>query len=142
MSGENPSVNRYLNDKAMDRIDHALGRPIFPMRETYRNHYATAADGELAKCFDGSAHWSLNGQRGDMAFYSVNDAGRKALADYVSNLKDKHRPFVVSFDRYSRIVPERTRAKAKYACYLAVSDTWSELTFSAFCKSASVRSAA
>ena len=30
------SVNRYLEDKGMDRIDHALGRPVDPMRETYR----------------------------------------------------------------------------------------------------------
>lgn len=28
-------VNRYLKDKAMDHIDHALGRPVDPMDETY-----------------------------------------------------------------------------------------------------------
>lgn len=139
MSNENPTVNRYFNDKAMDRIDHALGRPIYPMRETYRNHYATNADGALAKAFDASPHWTLNGRRDDMAFYSVNDTGRKALAEHISSLKDQHRPFLVSFDGYSSIIPERTRAKAKYAYYLSVSDTRSELTFSAFSKHATVR---
>jgi hypothetical protein len=79
-TNENPSVNRYLKDKPMDRIDHALGRPIWPMRETYRNHYATDATGTLAIDFAFSAHWQQRGQSGDMAFFAVTLAGRKARA--------------------------------------------------------------
>ncbi|WP_319533384.1 hypothetical protein [uncultured Cohaesibacter sp.] len=38
----NHSVNRSLDDKAMDAIDHALGRPVDPMSESYRNYYCAA----------------------------------------------------------------------------------------------------
>lgn len=72
----NPRVNRYLKDKAMDHIDHALGRPVDPMGETYRNHFATGADGKDAKQFAASSNWEKVGQRDDMAFFAVTDAGR------------------------------------------------------------------
>lgn len=41
---KNPTVNRYLKDKAMDHIDHALGRPVDPLRESYRNHFYLCSD--------------------------------------------------------------------------------------------------
>lgn len=139
---ENPKVNRCLADKSFDHIDHALGRPIYPLRETYRNHFATDATGALASEFDASPHWTKNGQRDDMAFYRVTDRGRQALADYIASQPDAWKPFIVAFDGYTSIVPERTRSKAKYAYYLAVSDGWSELTFADFCKRSTVRRAA
>ncbi|RUU29709.1 hypothetical protein [Mesorhizobium sp. M6A.T.Ce.TU.016.01.1.1] len=142
MSTENPTVNRYFADKHIDRIDHALGRPVWPLRETYRNHFATDANGEKAAEFDASPHWTKIGQRDDMAFYSVTDQGRAALADHIACQPDAWQPFLISFDGFTRIVPERTRSKAKYAYYLIVSDAWSELTFGEFCKRASVRRAA
>lgn len=37
-------VNRYLKDKAMDRMDHALGCPVDPMQETFRNYYVVGDD--------------------------------------------------------------------------------------------------
>lgn len=139
MSIANPTVNRYLADKAMDRIDHALGRPIWPLRETYRNHYATNAGGPLGMV--ASPFWSKSGQQGDMAFYAVTEAGRIALDIYLEDIESPWRPFVVSFGGFSRIIPERSRSKAKYAYYLAVSDAWSDLTFAEFCKTATARSA-
>ncbi|TIS78013.1 MAG: hypothetical protein E5W94_11485 [Mesorhizobium sp.] len=139
---DNPTVNRWLEDKDMDHIDHALGRPIYPLRATYRNHFAIDASSTMAAGFDASPHWTKRGQRDDMAFYSVTEAGRQALADHLSKIKDPWRAFLVSFDGYSSIVPERNRNKAKYSYYLMVSDSWSELTFSAFCKRATVRNAA
>lgn len=142
MSIENPPVNRYFVDKAIDHIDHALGRPVWPLRETYRNHFATDANGGKAAEFDASPHWTKTGQRDDMAYCSVTDLGRAALADHISDLPDPVQPFEVTFDGYTHIVPERTRSRAKYAYYLVVSDAWSELTFRAFCKRATVRRAA
>ncbi len=56
----------------MDRIDHALGRPIWPLRETSRNYFATQADGKLAKTFDASDHWTRGGVSGEMAFYTMS----------------------------------------------------------------------
>ncbi|TIO14013.1 MAG: hypothetical protein E5X86_26545 [Mesorhizobium sp.] len=126
MSIDNPTVNRWFADKAIDYIDHALGRPIYPLRETYRNHFATDA----------------NGARDDMAFYSVTQLGRQTLADHIASQPDPWQPFLVTFEGHTSIVPERTRAKAKYAYYLIVSDSWSELTFGTFCKRSTVRRAA
>lgn len=40
---ENLRVDRYLENQAMDHIDHALGRPLDPLGETYRNFYATGS---------------------------------------------------------------------------------------------------
>ena len=31
---ENPTVNQFLPDKMIDKIDHALGRPIHPFKKT------------------------------------------------------------------------------------------------------------
>ncbi|MER8560126.1 hypothetical protein [Mesorhizobium sp. M0578] len=143
MSLDNPTVNRYFADQAIDHIDHALGRPIWPLRETYRNHFATDTDGEQAATFEASPHWTKTGQHRDMAFYSVTEQGRKALADHISSQPNAWQPFLITFDGYTRIVPERTQSKAKkYAYYLVVSDSWSELTFGEFCKRSTVRRAA
>lgn len=138
----NPSVNRYLEDKAFDHIDHALGRPIYPLRESHRNYFATGSSGEHAARFESSPFWRKTGQRDDMAFYSVTDAGRKALCDHLASLPKPHHAFVVSFAGYTRIVPERTRAKARYAYYLEISDCDCDLTFRDFSKRCSVRRAA
>ena len=142
MSTDNPAVNRYFVDKAIDHIDHALGRPIWPLRETHRNHFATDANGALAARFAASPHWTRTGLHGDMAYFSVTDLGRHALADHIAGQQGSWQPFLITFDGYTSIVPERTRAKAKYAYYLTVSDAWDELTFGEFCKRSTVRRAA
>lgn len=142
MSIDNPTVNRYFADKAIDHIDHALGRPIFPLRETYRNHFATDANGALAAAFQASPHWTKTFQRDDMAFYGVTDQGRRALADHIASQPDAWQPFLITFDGYTRIVPERTRSKAKYAYYLEISDCCGDLSFGAFCQRVTVRRAA
>lgn len=142
MAFENPSVNRWLEDKGMDHIDHALGRPIYPCGETYRNHFATDASSHLAAEFDGSPYWAKTRQWDDIAFYSVTDAGRQALDAHLSKMDDPWQPFIVEFDGFTTIVPAKTRSKAKYAYYLRVSDSWSELTFAAYSKRAKVRRAA
>lgn len=66
------------------KMHHALGNPRDPQAETYRNHYAANREGEIAprlRMFpkfweedDGQAPKSA------MAFFSVTDAGRAALA--------------------------------------------------------------
>jgi hypothetical protein len=139
---DNPTVNRYIKDKAMDHVDHALGRPLFPLQESYRNRFATNVGGQQAKEFDASPHWELFAIRGGMAFYGVTTPGREALAAHLAELPDRHLPFEVSFEGYSRIVPAHTRGSAKYNWYLEISDSWSELTFGEFCKRASVRKVA
>lgn len=143
MSSTNPTVNRWLKDKAMDRIDHALGRPIWPLRETYRDHYATDANGTLAIDFTFSPHWERVGQSGDMAFFAVTDAGRKALAKYLEGLDagELHRAYIVSYEGYDRIVPAKSAGNARYSEFLTIRDCFSELTFGEFVRASRVRPA-
>jgi len=140
MSSENPTVNRCLSDKAFDRIDHAIGRPIFPLRDTFRNHFATP-DGKLVAHFEASPYWKKTARSGDMAFYSVTAEGRQALASHLESIAMPWRAFHASFDGVSSIVPERTRAKARYAYWLMISDCCPDLTFGDFCRRVSVRNA-
>lgn len=136
----NPSVNRYLDDKSIDHIDHALGRPIFPLLESHRNYFAIGP-GKLADEFSASPNWKKIGQRDDMAYFAVTDVGRKTLSDYLATLEKPWKAFVVEFDGYSSIVPAKTRAAARYRKYLDISDSWSELGFGDFMKRSRVRAA-
>lgn len=140
----NPAVNRYLKDKMMDRIDHALGRPIWPLRETYRNYYATGASGPLASEFMSSPNWERLGQRDDMAFFAVTETGKQALTEHLARLDagERHRAYIVTFESYKTIVPAKSRAHARYSQWLTIRDVYSELTFGEFIKDSSVRVAA
>lgn len=141
---ENPSVNRHLHDKAMDHIDHALGRPIWPLRETYRNHFATGIGQTLALEFEASPYWRRLPANGSMAFYAVTDAGRQALANHLGGLDvdERHRAYVVSYEGQSWIEPAKSRGRARYSAYLKISDVFNEITFADFCRSTTVRAAA
>lgn len=135
----NPSVNRYLKDKSMDHIDHALGRPVDPMGETYRNHFATGVDSQEAKAFGASENWELDGLVRGMAYFSVTDAGRKALADHLTQIGDKHRLYDVTYEGQTQAVVALSAAKAKYSLWLDISDCFCDLTFAKFARTASVR---
>lgn len=138
----NPTVNRYLTDKAMDHIDHALGRPVWPERESYRNYFATDVRSGTAAKFEASSHWELQSVTPDaMGFYSVTADGRAALAAYLAD-HDRHRPFVVTFNGISTIAPAKSAAKARYATFLDVRDVYCDLTFGDFARHTSVRVAA
>lgn len=135
----NPSVNRYLKDKAFDHIDHALGRPVDPMRESYRNYFAAGVDSRNAKEFNVSPNWELFSQRDDMAYFGVTLAGRKALAAHLKQLGDKHRLYDVTYEGRTQAVVAVSAAKAKHRLWLDISDCFCDLTFARFTKSASVR---
>lgn len=136
----NPSVDRSIEDPAMDHIDHALGRPFDPMRETYRNHFAT--DGALADEFAASPYWEERGGHGSMRYFGVTDAGRAALAAYLNALPNPHKMWEVTFEGHTWNCAAPTAAKARYSEWLSISDSCCELTFAAFCRNARVRRAA
>lgn len=139
---DNPKVDRYFKDKAMDHIDHALGRPTFPLRESHRNYFATDANSDLARQFMASPNWEKTGQRDDMAYFSVTDLGRHALVDHIEALGNPWKAYVVSFEKYTKIVPAKSRSAAKYSWWLEISDCWEDLRFIDFAKHARVRIAA
>lgn len=135
-------VNRYLKDRAMDRIDHALGRPLDPLAETYRDHYATATDGRAAEEMRASPFWEGGKAIDRMAFFYVTEAGRQALAAHLKEIKDPHKGYVVAFDGIEMSVVATSPGKARYSAYLSASDCNSDLTFHAFQRASKVRRAA
>lgn len=131
------TINRYLDDKAMDRIDHALGRPLDPTAETYRNFYTT--DGDLADDMAASPFW-CEGRRGrDLRNFCVTDEGRAALAAHLRQINDPHRAFTLTFDGHARTVVAASRDKAKYSYFVDLRDALPDLTFKDYCRRASVR---
>jgi pantothenate synthetase len=77
------SVNRYLDDETFDDMDHALGRPVDPLADTYRNRYIAAIDSKQAQHMAASAHWLDHGIQHGYHCFSVSDAGRAALRDHL-----------------------------------------------------------
>lgn len=142
MGERNPPVNRYLTDKALDHIDHALGRPMWPLKESYRNYFATGKDGELARRFDASPHWGLSGVQGDMAYYHVTDEGRAALAAHLAAVGSEWRPYCVSYRGFERVVPAKSPSQARYRYFADLREVAPDLAFVDFATDARVRVAA
>lgn len=131
------SVNRYLKDKIMDHIDHALGRPVDPMVESYRNRFATDADPE----FEESPYWKRFAADGDMVFYGVTQEGRRALKSHLETIGDKHRSYRVSVEGYdgSELMAAKSHGEARYLAWIDFSDWNHDCTFGDFMKMSSVR---
>jgi len=136
---QQPSVNRYLADKAMDHIDHALGRPADPMAPTYRNHFVIDRESDIARQFSASNHWHVARSAPDdgMLCFFVTDEGRAALAAHLKAIGDKHRVYRVWLgdDEMSPVVAT-TAAKARYLKFLQFDDG---MTFGEFCRASRVR---
>lgn len=137
-------VNRCLKDKAMDHIDHALGRPVNPMVESYRNYFATSAGSKHALAFKSSAYWDTRDSTtpGEMVYFFVTQAGREALKRHLKEIGDKHRVYAVTYEGQTSSVVAVSAAKAKYSLWLDISDCFCDLTFNKFCRSVTVRIAA
>lgn len=129
-------INRCLADKAMDRIDHALGRPLNPMAETYRNFYSTS--GAEADTMASSPHW-IEGRPGSFRCFAVTDEGRAALAAHLREIADPHRAYAVTFAGHERMVIAGSASKARYSHFLDLSDCIPDLSFKDFCRRTTVR---
>lgn len=138
----NPPVNRYLADKTFDHIDHAIGRPMWPLRESHRNYFATDEDSSHAKAFAASPHWELSGVQNGMAYYHVTDAGRAALASHLAEIGSEWRPYLVTYRGFERTVPAKSPSQARYKYYADLRDVAPDLEFVDFAGEARVRLAA
>lgn len=134
-------VNRYLKDKAMDHIDHALGRPVDPMGETFRNYFYVMGDTDLRRHMAASPHWTSAGQVAGGEYFRVTDEGRNALSKHLRDIGDKHRLWIVTYAGYEMEVVATSAAKARYSQWLNISDTDDSLTFAKFQRASRVRSA-
>jgi hypothetical protein len=141
MNHSNPTVNRCLRDEVFDHMDHALGRPAFPLRESFRNYFATEAGGDLAASFSASHYWAKSGQSGDMAYFRVTQAGRAALVEHLLEIGDEWRAFEVTYRGHTRVLPAKTAGKARYSYFLDLREFLPDLTFAAFAKAVTVRRA-
>jgi hypothetical protein len=130
---DNPSVNRSLDDEHFDHIDHALGRPAFPLQQSHRNYFAIGA-GDLASRFAASHHWKLGGKPGDMLFFHVTPEGRQALADYLAKARPDELPYRVRWLSFSRIVVARSPSAARADYYRTLRDVMPDLGFLEFCR--------
>jgi hypothetical protein len=137
---EHLKVNRYMPDKAMDNIDHALGRPLDPLTGGYRNHFAICdASVEKDVAFLQSPNWEKGIVSGRMTFFRVTQAGREALAAHLKKNKDPHRAFDVTFKGTSQTVVATSHRDARYSTWLRLRDPMPDLTYGAFMKAVTVR---
>ena len=132
-------VNRSLKDKHFDWIDHALGRPVNPLRPSYRNYFAANAQGDIADHMATSPHWHENksitcGQR----IFNVTNAGRRALADHLKTIGDQHRLFTVEWDGMEMKQVAKSHSNALYLKWLSVSDSY-DISFIDFASTARAR---
>ena len=134
-------VNRHLVDKEMDRIDHALGRPVDPTSAGYRNNYAVFDGAPEIAMFEASEHWRLVSRQGDMRFYQVTEQGRKALALHLRETGDKHKLFWVTFEDQQSKVVGTSHSNARYRHWLNISDCLPDMKYSDFMRRATVRTA-
>jgi len=133
------TADRYLKDKSFDRIDHALGRPVDPMAETYRDYFAVNAGSSMVAAFDASPHWRRGDDGGGVVFFHVTDEGRKALAVHLKTVGDPWRAYEVTFKGFTDLVTGKSHGDAKYSHFLDVSDCDPDLTFGEYLKGARVR---
>ena len=138
---ENPYVERFLDDPMLDDVDHALGRPLWPLRETKRNYFGFPAHSDVVDEFDASPYWRRTGLRDEMVFYDVTDVGRQALVDYLSE-HEKHVGYEVTWNGVSEVFSATSSSQAKYLCFLNVRNAFSNVKFVDFVRNARVRKAA
>jgi hypothetical protein len=128
-------VNRMINDNpALDDVDHALGRPFRPAT-TYRDHYATCCPEQKA-AMRASGWWKEGRSQGDMTWFFVTMAGRKALAQELKDHTKYGRLYTVSRSGVDRYVVAKSRSAARYRAFIDADLGW---TFMEFCEGLSVR---
>ncbi|MCD0415723.1 hypothetical protein LOC51_00715 [Rubrivivax sp. JA1024] len=133
-------VNRSLPDETMDMIDHALGRPLDPLSKSFRNHFVTG--GETADAMAACPFWREARSFGDDRCFTVTDAGRSALAEYLKQIGDPHRAFVMSYRGETTTIVATNRDRALRSYYVAISDVMPDLTYRGFLRKAKVHVAA
>lgn len=86
----NPSTHKSLKNPDMDDLYHALGRPVDPLMESYRNRYF--APDVMIDELTASPFWH---RFDDTNYFEVSAAGRKALDGYLASISDPTRVWEV-----------------------------------------------
>lgn len=120
-------INRALDDPHMDDLDHALGRPAFPMLDGSRNHFAVDQGSPTAVDMMANPHWAHLGTRFGMDYFGVTPEGRAALERYLDETGQRYgapnlRPYKVTYAGHESTVIASSPSRAKYQYFCQVSD--------------------
>lgn len=131
-------VNRSLEDNAMDKLDHALGRPFVPWSETSRNFFGVKVGSADAIAMKIDPNWVHTRDFMGTSGFAVSDKGKSALVSYLESNGQIPRLFIITFNGNNLgPIHAKTHSKAKYAKWLGW-DT-SDISFGDFCKATKVR---
>lgn len=128
----NLRVNRSLKDESFRLIDHALGQPLDPMGETFRNYFCCSVGGKHVADFDSSPFWEKGHEDTKSVYFHVSDEGRKALSDHLKSIKSPHRAYRVLCAGWDQVLVSTSHAKACYSVFLDMSEGDDDLTFRKF----------
>lgn len=132
--------NRYTKDNpALDKVDHALGRPFDPFNTT-RSHFATDCPIEIL-AMSVSDWWSEAREKFGMTYFNVSDVGREALAAELADKSKYGRLFSITSKSYDgeKLIFAKSHSQAKYRAWIDADIDWS---FMDYCKEIRVRLAA
>lgn len=131
-------TNRGLKDYAMDKLDHALGRPFAPWSATSRNFFGVEIGCADAIAMKADPNWVHTRDFMGTSGFAVSDKGKAALANHLKNIGEIPRLFIIKFNgRDLEPIYAKTHSKAKYKKWLDW-DT-SDISFGDFCKATRVR---
>lgn len=130
-------INRALGDADMDDLDHALGRPVNPMIEGSRNHFAIEADDEAALArFRASPHWTEGRTLYGLVHFHVTVDGRRALRAHLKETGQVPKLYEVTVFGHAETVAAKSRSAARYQRYLEAD---CGMSFFEFIRNASVK---
>lgn len=138
----NLKINRNLKDKGANLIDHALGRPVDPLRASFRNYFVTTVGAPEAVHMAASPHWNIGKFGGtDSVSFTVNDVGRKYLSATLKAEGFCHRLYDIEYwdGMGTDNIAAETASKARYSAFLNITDIYEDLSFFDFCKLIKVR---
>ena len=133
MSGQN---NRSLDDKRMDSIDHALGRPT-NAHDTTRNFFGVEVGCDDARAMKADPYWTHTRDFMGTSGFAVSEEGKRALAAYLKENWTPPKAYDVTWNGFTETVIAPTRSKAKYQKWLDID--WDDLPFGEFVKTATAR---
>lgn len=130
-------INRSLDDKRIDSLDHALGRPANPHGETTRNFFGVEIDCLDALAMKSDPYWVHTRDFMGSSGFAVSDEGKAALATNLEANWITPKSYDVTWGGHtSNVIAEKASA-AKYRAWLNAD--LSNLTFGDFVKNATAR---
>lgn len=118
-----------LTDADFDLMHHAVGRPDGRHVKPYRNYFAVDGDSPTAARFRETGVWREGRSIPDqLAYFAVTESGIEAMWEWLAARQKAKglRHYRVWADEVEpRVFLAKSRAAARYALFLQLSDAWS-----------------